>query len=120
MKKRPLSVTVIGWIYIATGVGGIAAHVTEIHLRYLFETDVLLPLIVRLLAILSGVFMLRGSNWGRRLAVAWIGYHVVLSSFFSLRAAVLHALLFAVFTYFLFRRSANAYFRDPRAEPLSP
>lgn len=115
MKKRPISLTVIGWIYIATGIGGIAAHVNEIHLRYFFETEVLLPLIVRLVAVLSGAFMLRGSNWARWLALAWIGFHVILSSFSSLRAAAVHALLFAAFTYFLFRRSANVYFRDQRA-----
>ena len=111
MNKRPLPVTVLGWLYIVVGVGGIAAHIGEIKPRHFFEPEVGLPLVVRLLGILAGAFMLRGSNWARWLAVAWIGFHVVLSSFLSVRAAVMHAVLCLVFTYLLFRPGANRYFR---------
>ena len=30
MSKRPLSITIIGWLFIATGVVGIAYHATEL------------------------------------------------------------------------------------------
>ena len=33
--------------------------------------------LTELLAILSGVFMLRGQNWARWLALAWIAFHVI-------------------------------------------
>src|SRR5581483_9721081 len=102
--KRPISVTIVSWVYILAGVVGIAAHITELDLRHPFANDAVLALIVRLLAIIAGVFMLRGANWARWLAIVWIAYHVVLSSFHSVAAAAVHALLLAVFAYFLCRR----------------
>lgn len=116
-KKRPLSVTLIGWLYAAVGFVAIGAHITEINLRHPLEKDLVWGFLVNLIAILSGAFMLRGSNWARWLAMAWIAFHVVLSAFHSLHEVVVHALLFAAFAYFLFRRPANEYFRGSRAEP---
>src|SRR5689334_3421592 len=117
MSKRPLSITIVAWIYIAAGIVGIAAHITEFDVRHPFSNDAVLALIVRLLAVAAGVFMLRGANWARWLAIAWIAYHVVLSSFHSVPAAASHGLLLAVFAYFLCRRQANAYFIGGRAQP---
>jgi hypothetical protein len=116
MKRRPISVTIVSWIYIVAGIGGIAAHATELDVRHPFSNDVVLALIVRLLAIVAGVFMLRGANWARFLAIVWIAFHVVLSAFHSFPSGAFHALLLAVFTYFLFRRQSNAYFSRERAE----
>ena len=116
MTKRPISVTIVSWVYILAGVVGIAAHITEFDLHHPFSNDPVLALIVRLLAIVAGVFMLRRANWARWLAIVWIAYHVVLSSFHSVPAAALHALLLAVFTYFLCRRQANVYFTDQMTE----
>ena len=50
MKKRPISVTIVSWVYIIAGFGGIAAHATEFDLRHPFSNDVVLALIVRVLA----------------------------------------------------------------------
>jgi hypothetical protein len=113
MRQRPISVTIVSWIYIVAGIGGIAAHATELDLRHPFFNDVVLALFVRLLAVVAGAFMLRGANWARWLAIVWIAYHVVLSSFHSVLEVAVHALLLAVFAYFLCRRQANAYF-DPK------
>jgi hypothetical protein len=116
MSKRPISVTIVSWVYIIAGIGGIAAHITEFDFRHPFSNDAVLAVLVRLLAIVAGAFMLRGADWARWLAIAWITFHVVLSSFHSVPAAAIHALLLAVFAYFLFRRQANAYFHAPRPE----
>ena len=37
--------------------------------------------LTELLAMVSGAFMLRGHNWARWLALAWIIFHVILSIF---------------------------------------
>jgi hypothetical protein len=108
MKHRPLSVTIIGWLFIAAGALGFAYHVTE--LKRPFEYDVLWVCFLRLLAILCGVFVLRGSNWARWLLVIWIAYHVALSVFHSWSGVLIHTLLLVVVAYFLFRPSASAYF----------
>lgn len=110
MNKRPLSVTVIGCIFIAAGVVGFAHHVTEFRTQRSFE--LVWVCLLRLLAILGGVFVLRGRNWARWLCLAWIGYHVALSAFHTMSELVMHAVLFGVFTYILFRPRAAAYFRE--------
>jgi len=115
MKKRPLSIIVISWLFIAAGAIGLAYHATEFQAPPPFRYDVLWVCLVRLLAILSGVFMLRGNNWARRLLVAWMVYHVILSALHSVSQLIVHGLLFAVIAHFLFRSSASAFFRGQRS-----
>jgi hypothetical protein len=119
MQQRPLSVTIVSWIYLVTGIGGIAAHAREFNPHHFFQLDPILPLTVRLLAIVAGIFMLRGHNWARWLAIMWIGYHVVCGSMQSLRAGVFHAVLFAMFAYLLFRPAANRYFQSSALKPMA-
>jgi hypothetical protein len=111
MSKRPRSITVISWIFVAAGVVGLAYHATKFKAKRPFEYDFLWVCFVRLLAILCGVFMLRGSNWARWGLVVWLGYHVVLSGLHTPFELLVHSLLFAAVLYFLFRPQASAYFR---------
>lgn len=115
MNRRPVSVTIISWLFIAAGVIGFAYHVTEFKAQRPFEYEVVWVCLVRLLAILSGLFMLRGSNWARWLLLVWIAYHVVLSAFHSLSELAMHGLLLGVVAFFLFRPQASAYFRAAAA-----
>ena len=64
----------------------------------------------RLAAVVAGVFMLYGRNWARWLLVIWIIFHIVLSALHSIFQLLLHALIFTVILYFLFRRESSAYF----------
>jgi hypothetical protein len=64
MNKRPLSVAVIGCLYILTGVIGFAYHFTGFKARP-FQYNILWVELLRLVAIVCGVCMLRGSNWAR-------------------------------------------------------
>ena len=122
MNKRPRSITIISWLFIAVGVIALLYHLAP---QLLAQRDGQRPLeqgllwvcLVRVLAVLSGVFMLRGSNWARWLLVVWLAYHIILSAFHSLTQVVVHALLFGVVLYFLFRPQASAYFRRLKAEP---
>jgi hypothetical protein len=108
MNPRPISVTIVGWIYIVVGIGSIAAHSREINPHHLLETDLVLAFIVNLLGVVAGLFILGGKNWARWLALAWMAFHLVLSR--SMIQVAVHALFLIVFAYFLFRRQANAYF----------
>jgi len=112
MRKRPVAITVIGWIFIVVGVVALLYH-----LRHPSEEGLVWVCFVRVLAIVSGAFMLWGFNWARWLLVVWIAYHVILSAFHSLFEVVIHGLLFGVVVYFLFRAQASAYFRDTKTEP---
>jgi hypothetical protein len=113
MNRRPLSVTIISWLFIAAGTVGFAYHITEFKAHGQFQYDLVWVSLVRLLAILGGVFMLRGKNWARWLLVVWIAFHVVLSAFHTLFELAMHSLLLVVIAYILFQPNASAYFRRP-------
>jgi hypothetical protein len=116
MNKRPLSLVVIGLLYLATGVIGLAHHLNESRPWQLFQSDIVWISLVELIAIVAGVYLLLGSNWARWLALAWIAFHVILSAFHSWFELVVHALLCAAIAYLLFRPSANQYFRSRRTQ----
>ena len=112
MNKRPLSVTVVSWIFIAAGVVGLTYHATQFKALRPFDYELLGICFIRLLAILCGAFMLRGRNWARWGAVVWLGYHVILSVGHTLFQLLTHSLLLAAIAYFLFRPQASAYFKS--------
>ena len=116
MNKRPLSVTLISLLLSAAGAVGFVYHLSDLNLRHPFQNDVVWAGLVRLVAIVCGVYMLLGRNWARCLAVVWIAFHVVVSSFHSFPELAVHALLFVVFTYVLLRPQATKYFRARRVE----
>jgi uncharacterized membrane protein len=113
-SKRPITVTVLAVLFILTGIGGLATHLTDFKTREDF-----LVALVRLLAIVAGAFMLRGHNWARWLAIAWIAFHVAISFLNSIQQAAVHALILILFAIVLFRPPANAYFRSVRFHAAS-
>ncbi len=114
MSKRPLSITIISWLFIAVGIVALAYHGTHLN-----ENDIVWVLVVRFLAIVAGVGMLFRQNWARWLTAAWLAFHVYLSIHHELSELIVHALLLVVIGFFLFRSAANAYFRRANA-PSSP
>jgi hypothetical protein len=96
---------------MATGLLSLVSHLTGFTGHHPIEPDIVWALLVNLAALVAGGFMLRAANWARWLALAWIGFHVILSLFHSAWELGIHTLVFAGFAYFLFRRQANDYFR---------
>ena len=115
-NKRPLSVTILGCVYIVVGTVGFVYHFTEFRARNAFRYDDVWVELVRLLAIIAGAFMLRGHNWARWLALAWIASHVILSAFHSWGEFAMHCLFCAVIAWFLFRPDAEQYFTAARSK----
>ena len=113
-KKRPRSVTAISCLFIAAGIFGFAYHATEFRAQGPFQYELVWVIFVRLLAIVGGVFALRGANWARWLLLVWIAYHVGVSALHSLSELVMHSVLFVVVAYLLLRAQAAAYFRRVR------
>jgi hypothetical protein len=107
--NRPLSVTLISYLFIVSGAVGIIYHAPELKDTFT-ERDALWVLAVRLLAIVGGVFALRGANWARWLLVAWIVYHVIISFNHSSAEIAMHAVLTVVVVIALFYKAANRYF----------
>lgn len=93
------------------GAIGFAYHLTDFQPQHPFQYDVVWVELVRLTAIICGVYMLRGHNWARWLALAWIALHVVVSAFHTLSELAIHSLFCAVIAWLLFRPVATRYFR---------
>jgi hypothetical protein len=109
--KRPISVTIIGGFFILAGVIGFVYHLSELDLLFPFGDEAAWILVVRLLAVVGGMLVLRGSNFGRWLLILWMAYHVVLSYFHTLSELLMHAALLAVIMFFLLQRRAADFFR---------
>lgn len=109
-SKRPIAVIIISCIYIVTGIAGLVFHLSKYKIQRPFEYDIVLIVLVEIAALLAGIFMLRGRNWARWLAGAWMAFHVVISIHGSLQQLIVHSLLLVIFAYFLFNRSAKEYF----------
>src|SRR5258708_25619263 len=97
MNKRPISVTIISGVMIAAGVIGLVYHLSELKVQHPFQYDIVWISLLRLLAIVAGVFMLRRANWARWLTMAWITLHVVVSAFHSMPQLAMHGLILVAF-----------------------
>ena len=115
MKKRPLSVTIAGYVIVAA-----ASWVSPTTLpngSSVLSTPKSSGSRCSACSRLSpGVAMLRGHNWGRWLTLVWIAFHVVVSYWHGWPEVAMHAALLALFAYILFRPAANAYFQPPRMD----
>ena len=112
MNKRPVPVVIIGGLLVLIGVTGFVVHLNEMKPQHALEGDHPSILVAELVAIVSGVFLLRGANWARWLAMLWIAFHLAISLFDdSAQRVVVHSVSLVLFAYFLFRPSAHAYFR---------
>lgn len=104
--KRPLSVLVFGFLFIFAGALGIGYHLA----RRPLEPDLLSLTVLRLLAIVGGIFLLSGRNWARWLLVAWLAFHIGVSFFHSIEEIVLHTIFLFLFGFVLFRSPVSDYF----------
>jgi uncharacterized membrane protein len=104
--KRPLAVTILGCLFIVVGLVGLLYHSTE------NPPDRWIVVIagVRILAIVGGIFLIKGHNWARWLVLAWLALHVGISAFNSLSETLAHAVLLIVIGYFLLTPPASKYF----------
>ncbi|MGA9062490.1 MAG: hypothetical protein WB341_12575 [Terracidiphilus sp.] len=110
LNKRPIAITFLAWLYITIGVVGIAVHAElfKVQPPELSELGLLAA------AVVAGIFMLRGKNWARWLALAWMAFHVGVSAFHPWRELIAHSVLLVMIAYLLLQRDARNYFAAPR------
>jgi hypothetical protein len=113
LVRRPVAVLVVAGAYLAIGVIGFIAH---FHDLLATPSEGVWIELTELVALITGIFLLQRRNWARWLAVAWIAFHVVLSAFGNMREVAVHALLFAVIVWLLFRPDSTRWFQSPRTE----
>lgn len=107
--NRPLPVTIICFIYIIAGAAGIIYHAHELSSIFK-QSDVVWIFLVRILAIVGGIYAWRGANWARWILVAWIGYHVYISIGHEIDQFIMHAVIFTITVAALFNRASNRFF----------
>ncbi|HEU5451359.1 MAG TPA: hypothetical protein VFU76_05210 [Terriglobales bacterium] len=108
-EARPLAVTIVSLVLIASGFAGIYSH--RHHVMSAPTPENVAIVIVGALAIVGGACMLRGSGWARWLGMLWIGFHVVISIYHPWQQLAIHAVVFVIFAVALFHSTSNQYFR---------
>lgn len=119
MNRRPISIAIIGWLFVGVGCVSLVAGV-EKFIRPVARTttqvsgdqhamDLAFVTVSALMALLGGAYVLRGCGWARWLLVVWLALHVVLSYHHSLSELLVHGVLFWVVVFFLFRKAARDF-----------
>jgi hypothetical protein len=127
MMQRPRPITLIAWLFVAVGAVGLlrdwlpllthgAAQLAKLRADGL--ADLGPAWTSRLLAIIGGVWLLRGRNWARWLLVAWMVFHIGLSFLHSWLELLTHCAIFLPILYFLFRSSSDLYFRAAKGSTV--
>ncbi|HZZ39483.1 MAG TPA: hypothetical protein VFE06_10145 [Acidobacteriaceae bacterium] len=112
--QRPVPVLIVACLFIAVGVLGFGYHFREL---LTLQKDNLWVEGTELTALVCAVFLLRGRNWARWLAVAWAALHVMVSALNAFHGIVAHSVLFVLISWLLFRPEAGRYFRDAQPAP---
>jgi hypothetical protein len=108
LSQRPISVTGVACLFMAAGAAMFLFHLPELlHPHW----DTFLVESVELIGLAAGIFMLKGRNWARWLALAWIAFHVAITAIPPFHGLVVHALIFAGITWILLRSDSAEYFR---------
>jgi len=110
--KRPIPVTILGCFFVITGLASLAYHLSHQPL----DRWVALIFFIEVIAVVGGVFLLKGRNWARWLMLGWLAFHGVVSAFHSLSDCMAHAVLFLVVAYFLLTPPDSKYFQGSLSE----
>ena len=125
MRKRPIALTIIGWMLIVMGifaVFGTSANLKDPQvIEYMRQSPLPLSFQYAILAVgvmimtFSGLGILKGKNWARLLYVGWGLFSFLMSlAIGTMQASMIPGLIFfLVIAYFLFRQDAHSYFSPP-------
>ena len=111
-RPRPVAVLLVSVLYMVVGAVGLAVHLPTVIGR---QPNSLWIELTELIALIAGVFLFRGRNWARWLAVIWMAFHVAIS-YPVLRQFVMHSIIFALIVWALFIPSSRRYFSPLKAE----
>ena len=112
MKNKPISVLIVAILLILAGTVGFFYHLQdfsdpdqELYITILVE-------ILRIVAIISGVLLLRRNNLGKWLAIGWVALHVIISALNSVQEMLMHLVILIIITVLLFLPSSSSYFHQ--------
>ena len=106
--KRPFAVTFLGCLFIVVGLTNSIFCLSKEPLdRWTLPIS-----LIGIIAVVGGIFLLKGRNWARWLLLAWLAFHVVVSALNSLSGSVVHFVLLAAVSYFLLTPPDSRYFNQ--------
>lgn len=110
MKNCPLPVLIVAILLILAGVVGFIYHLQDFAdpNQKLYETT--LVELLRIVAIIAGILLLRANNLGRWLAIGWVLLHVIISMFNSLEQTLMHIAVMIIVSVLLFLPVSARYF----------
>ncbi|HTH56604.1 MAG TPA: hypothetical protein VL728_11215 [Cyclobacteriaceae bacterium] len=106
---KSIPIIILSCLFIIAGVVGVIYHADDLK-QIAVSREAFWVLLIRLLAIIGGVFALRRKNWARWLLLGWISYHVILSLYHPLSELLVHVVLLVAVAYFYFLSKTSSYF----------
>ncbi|RTL60405.1 MAG: hypothetical protein EKK37_06100 [Sphingobacteriales bacterium] len=111
MKNRPVPVLIVAAIFIIAGCTGIIYHAGDFFDPHYQLPELIWVMLLRIAAIVCGVLLILGINWARWLAIAWLLYHIVISTFHSASEVITHTIFLIIVTVLLYLPVSNIYFK---------
>ena len=112
MKNRPLPVIIVAILFIAAGCVGFVYHFKEFFEPNAEVYDLIWIELLRILALVCGLLLLRGINWARWLAIAWLLFHVVISALNSTSEMIAHIVLLIIVIVLLYLPVSSSFFQN--------
>ncbi len=122
MKKRPDSISIIGWYMIVSAIFSFFSIAISLYMPMSREilkmnpvpipVQILIGFLSAAFSLITGFFMLKGKNWTRWFYLIWMSCSLIYSVFASpMKFLLIPGLLIVILIlYFLFRPTASAYF----------
>ena len=114
--KRPIVVILVSVLFIAIGIANSFKAVWPLFGGNITSHELMdsgLVFLSAVLALVGGIFMLRGAGWARWFVLIWMALHVVLSIFHEPVEIAIHSAVLLILMLLLLRGRAAAYFREP-------
>ncbi|HSN07603.1 MAG TPA: hypothetical protein VLS85_01135 [Hanamia sp.] len=111
MKNRPLPVIIVSMLFIAAGSVGFIYHFKEFFEPNAKVYDLIWIELLRILALVCGLLLLRGIDWARWLAIAWLLFHVVISALNSTSEMITHLIFLIIVIVLLYLRVSSSFFQ---------
>ncbi len=110
MRKPPLSIAIVAALFLAVGCLDLYRGLAPLFTWGRLHGDDATVLALGVAAVLGAAFLLLGHGWARWLLAAWMALHVAISIGHP-RELLMHAAIFALLLFILFRPAVREHFR---------
>ncbi|MDE3181840.1 MAG: hypothetical protein KGM16_00345 [Bacteroidota bacterium] len=116
MRNRPLPVVIVAILFIAAGCVGFVYHFIDFFEPNAKVYDLIWIEFVRIVAVVCGFLLLRGINWARWLAIAWLLFHVVISALNSTSEMIAHLIFLIIVIVLLYLPVSSSFFQNKNTQ----